>query len=119
MWSRVGRNEDSVSGDSTSATARSSRSEASGHYSDVCADLFKVKNDIDNLCDIINHSPGDNKKQESESSRYSDQSKIEMDLRDTRDVMKEIEHTVDSFRRHLSLPSGRVSFSFVKIFSVT
>merc|ERR1712029_1007194 len=37
--------------------------------------------------------------------------KLERDLADTQIVMKDIEHTVDSFRRHLSLPSGRLDYN--------
>ena len=106
MWSRVKC--PSVS-DLSSSTPRSSRSENTENYSDVCADLFRVKNDIDSLCDIINYSGDKYIKDSSLSGQHHDR-KIEKDLRDTRDVMKDIEHTVDSFRRHLSLPSGKVGF---------
>ena len=84
---------------------------------DVCSDLSKVRSDIDNLCDIINNSSDKLKQEmwESESQRSSGKycRKIEKDLHDTQLVMKDIEHTVDSFRRHLSLPSGRVSFNYI------
>ena len=81
----------------------------------MCADLFRVKNDIDSLCDIINNS-GDKFVSDSSLSGQHHDWKIERDLRDTRDVMKDIEHTVDSFRRHLSLPSGKVGFISIVLF---
>ena len=107
MWSRVRC--PSVT-DLSSSTPRSSRSENTETYSDVCADLFRVKNDIDSLCDIINNSGADKYVKDPSLSGQHHDRKIEKDLRDTRDVMKDIEHTVDSFRRHLSLPSGKVGF---------
>ena len=90
----------------------------SDKLTDVCTDLSKVRSDIDNLCDIINNSSDKLKQEmwESESQRSSGGTysrKIEKDLHDTQLVMKDIEHTVDSFRRHLSLPSGRVSFNYI------
>ena len=107
MWSRVQCSEDTCATDETSDDG----------YTGMCSDLSKVRNDIDNLCDIINNSSDKLKQEltagnESQSQRSSGKfnRNIEKDLRDTQNVMKDIEHTVDSFRRHLSLPSGKVSF---------
>ena len=78
------------------------RRESGGdNYSAALANLNKVTSDIENFCDIIS----------ADKSRRSPEKfneKLERDLADTQIVMKDIEHTVDSFRRHLSLPSGRV-----------
>ena len=80
-------------------------------YSMAVANLNRVTNDIENFCDIIN---SDKVRQDvsagADTPRSSDKfnEKLEQDLADTQIVMKDIEHTVDSFRRHLSLPSGRV-----------
>lgn len=111
MWSRVQCSEDTCATDETSDDG----------YTGMCSDLSKVRNDIDNLCDIINDS-SDKLKQEltaagTDSQRSSGKfnRKIEKDLRDTQNVMKDIEHTVDSFRRHLSLPSGKVSFIWFRV----
>ena len=81
---------------------------------DVVSDLSRVRHNIDNLCDIIssNDKEGSPSASNNDHNRCSGkfQRKLENDLQDTRDVMKDIEQTVDSFRRHLSLPSGRVSY---------
>ena len=80
-------------------------------YSAAMANLNRVTSDIETFCDIIS---SDKVRQDVSSGadtlrspdKFSE--KLERDLADTQIVMKDIEHTVDSFRRHLSLPSGRV-----------
>ena len=78
------------------------RRESGGdNYSAALANLNRVTSDIENFCDIIS-----NDKSRRSPEKFNE--KLERDLADTQIVMKDIEHTVDSFRRHLSLPSGRV-----------
>ena len=87
--------------------------EAGDKYSAALANLNRVTNDIENFCDII----GSDKMRQDVSAGPPDKfnEKLERDLADTQIVMKDIEHTVDSFRRHLSLPSGRVRRTFLNI----
>ena len=70
----------------------------------VCSDLSKVRSDIDSLCDIINKKADT---REAPPVRLGND-QLELELRETQHVMKDIEHTVDNFRRHLSLPNGKV-----------
>ena len=101
MWSRVQQGRDSG--------AEEGGGGDTAQLSAVCADLVRVRSDLDTLCDMIQtQEPGAGARRGS-GDRFN--LKLEQDLRDTQIVMKDIEHTVDSFRRHLSLPSGKVSRS--------
>ena len=108
MWSRVQQGRD--------AGAEEGGGGDTAQLSAVCADLVRVRSDLDTLCDMIQTQAGAGPGQEpgagarrGSGDRFN--LKLEQDLRDTQIVMKDIEHTVDSFRRHLSLPSGKVSRS--------
>ena len=108
MWSRVQQGRDSG--------AEEGGGGDTAQLSAVCADLVRVRSDLDTLCDMIQTQAGAGPGQEpgAGARRGSGERfnlKLEQDLRDTQIVMKDIEHTVDSFRRHLSLPSGKVSRS--------
>ena len=105
MWSRVQQGREPGAEPRQGDTAQ---------LSAVCADLVRVRGDLDTLCDMIQHQAGAGEEPGAGARRGSGDRvnlKLEQDLRDTQIVMKDIEHTVDSFRRHLSLPSGKVSRS--------
>ena len=89
--------------------ARVSCSSDQESFSTVCSDLSAVRSDLDSLCDLIKTSPDQADRRDSQvSTGRFDSEKVVQDLRDTRHLMKDIEHTVDNFRRHLSLPNGKV-----------
>ena len=91
--------------------------EAGDKYSAALANLNRVTNDIENFCDIIS---SDKMRQDvSAGAPEKFNEKLERDLADTQIVMKDIEHTVDSFRRHLSLPSGRVRRTFFNKYCIS
>ena len=79
----------------------------------LCADLSQVRSDIDSLCDIINTTQSDNAKPEYQDQvavrTKHDQTRLSKHLAETKNVMKDIEVTVDSFRKQMSLPIGKVS----------
>ena len=105
----TGANNFPVTGRVPDMRARVSCSSDQDSYSTVCSDLSAVRSDIDSLCDIINTSPdlADRRDSQVSTGRF-DNEKVVQDLRDTRHLMKDIEYTVDNFRRHLSLPNGKV-----------
>ena len=103
----TGANNYPVTGRVPDMRARVSCSSDQDSYSTVCSDLSAVRSDIDSLCDLIN-TPADRRDSQVSTGRFDNQ-KVVQDLRDTRHLMKDIEHTVDNFRRHLSLPNGKVS----------
>lgn len=104
----TGANNFPVTGRVPDMRARVSCSSDQESYSTVCSDLSLVRSDIDSLCDIINNSADQERRDSQVSTGRFDNEKVEQDLRDTHHLMKDIEHTVDNFRRHLSLPNGKV-----------
>ena len=104
----TGANNYPVTGLVPDMRARVSCSSEQESYSTVCSDLSAVRSDIDSLCDIINTQQEPDRRDSQVSTGRFDNQKVVQDLRDTQHLMKDIEHTVDSFRRHLSLPNGKV-----------
>eukprot|EP00090_Calanus_glacialis_P003873 TRINITY_DN12907_c0_g1_i1.p1 TRINITY_DN12907_c0_g1~~TRINITY_DN12907_c0_g1_i1.p1 ORF type:complete len:1505 (+),score=299.61 TRINITY_DN12907_c0_g1_i1:210-4724(+) len=95
------------------------------NYTNVCEDLSKVRTDIDSLHDIIsstkNHLTTNgkplldifedfkSKNDEGEQSKGSRQypSTLARDLEETKNAMTDIEKTVNSFTKQVSLPIGK------------
>eukprot|EP00092_Neocalanus_flemingeri_P027419 GFUD01029736.1.p1 GENE.GFUD01029736.1~~GFUD01029736.1.p1 ORF type:complete len:1514 (+),score=324.17 GFUD01029736.1:225-4766(+) len=97
------------------------------NYVNVCEDLSKVRSDIDNLRDIISNTKSDlttngkplldifeefktNQDDQEQQFRGSKQlpSTLARDLVETKYAMRDIEKTVNSFTKQVSLPIGKI-----------
>jgi len=95
------------------------------NYTNVCEDLSRVRSDIDNLHDIISNTKShlttngkplldifedfkvrnDDGEQSKEAAQYP--SLLARDLEETKNAMTDIEKTVNSFTKQVSLPIGK------------
>ena len=99
------------------------------NYTNVCEDLSKVRSDIDNLHNIISNTKShlttngkplldifedfkvksDDGEQAKEATQYP--SLLAKDLEETKNAMTDIEKTVSSFTKQVSLPIGKVTIT--------